>query len=58
MIHRDVAARNVLVDENYTAYITDFGLSRLVAEQGKAGKTKTNIGPVKVRDGVSLGHNI
>ena len=46
------------MDENYTAYITDFGLSRLVAEQGKAGKTKTNIGPVKVRDGVSLGHNI
>ena len=28
LVHRDIAARNVLLDENWRAVITDFGLSR------------------------------
>jgi serine/threonine protein kinase len=32
-IHRDIAARNILVDEDYRAYISDFGKTRFSREQ-------------------------
>lgn len=42
IIHRDIAARNVLLDENKKAYICDFGLS-LDLPQGKTSGKSPNL---------------
>jgi serine/threonine protein kinase len=50
MVHRDIAARNILLGETYQAYISDLGLSRLFehAEASAMGmQTKSNVGPVR-----------
>jgi len=44
LIHRDIAARNVLCTKMYTITIIDFGLSRFA---DKGGRTNTAIGPVR-----------
>jgi serine/threonine protein kinase len=45
VIHRDIAARNCLVGENYNVFISDFGLARV--KEDDVGQTQSNIGPVK-----------
>jgi serine/threonine protein kinase len=45
VIHRDVAARNILVGINYTAYVSDLGLARLAA--GSKGYTMSTTGPLR-----------
>jgi len=53
VIHRDVAARNVLVDENLRVRVADFGFARIkessrtAAQGGKVGYTASDVGPVK-----------
>mmetsp|Transcript_33593 Transcript_33593/g.84354 ORF Transcript_33593/g.84354 Transcript_33593/m.84354 type:complete len:607 (+) Transcript_33593:3-1823(+) len=47
VIHRDIAARNVLVGDSLTAFVSDFGLSRQIVEESLVGHTESNIGPVK-----------
>jgi ankyrin repeat protein/serine/threonine protein kinase len=34
VVHRDIAARNILVDENYRAKVADFGMARTAGEDG------------------------
>eukprot|EP00020_Sapocribrum_chincoteaguense_P002256 CAMPEP_0170752440 /NCGR_PEP_ID=MMETSP0437-20130122/11969_1 /TAXON_ID=0 /ORGANISM="Sexangularia sp." /LENGTH=1509 /DNA_ID=CAMNT_0011091509 /DNA_START=9 /DNA_END=4538 /DNA_ORIENTATION=- len=48
VIHRDVATRNVLIDEDGAAKLTDFGMSRDQEEGAEyVQQTKTNTGPLK-----------
>eukprot|EP01083_Nonionella_stella_P010663 30330_1 len=44
VIHRDISARNLLVDENWTVVVADLGMSRFKGNEVSKGK---NIGPVK-----------
>lgn len=36
IIHRDLNARNVLVDENWTIKVADYGLSEMIEKQGNS----------------------
>ncbi|KAL6069929.1 Tyrosine-protein kinase receptor [Balamuthia mandrillaris] len=46
VIHRDIAMRNVLVGENYSVYISDFGMAR-VKENQDLNTTQSTTGPVR-----------
>jgi hypothetical protein len=45
VIHRDIAARNFLLGQNYNVFVADFGLSRVKSES--YGHTLSTMGPVK-----------
>lgn len=45
-VHRDIAARNVLLVTQHYAKISDFGLSKVVAEDQNYYKVTTDCGPV------------
>ena len=49
VIHRDVAARNVLVDAHLHVRVADFGFARLkeAGRSQKGGYTTSNVGPIK-----------
>lgn len=47
VIHRDIACRNLLLDESWNVHVADFGLSRIKKHNAEYGKTSSNIGPVK-----------
>jgi len=46
VIHRDLACRNLLLDDQMTVYVSDFGFARLRASHKKE-FSNTNLGPVK-----------
>eukprot|EP00026_Physarum_polycephalum_P002017 Phypoly_transcript_02021.p1 GENE.Phypoly_transcript_02021~~Phypoly_transcript_02021.p1 ORF type:complete len:983 (+),score=101.44 Phypoly_transcript_02021:356-2950(+) len=45
VIHRDIATRNLLVDDQWTVRISDFGLARIKVKA--TSQTKSSVGPVK-----------
>jgi serine/threonine protein kinase len=52
VIHRDLACRNLLVEQDWTVSVADFGLSRMTKggdneDEEANGKTQTMIGPIK-----------
>jgi len=47
VIHRDIAARNLLVDENYRVRVADFGFARIKEINRSKGFTNTSVGPIK-----------
>ncbi len=46
IVHRDIAARNVLLHQGEPK-LTDFGMSRLINEQQQRGTTKSELGPIR-----------
>lgn len=46
VVHRDLACRNLLLDELLRVKITDFGLAR-VLDDTSAGQTQSTVGPIK-----------
>ncbi len=46
IVHRDMAARNILLSEIGEPKISDFGMSRLVTDDG-GNTTKATVGPLK-----------
>jgi len=47
VIHRDIAARNLLVDENLRVRVADFGFARIKDFNRSKGYTSQHIGPIK-----------
>jgi serine/threonine protein kinase len=49
VIHRDIAARNVLLNELFVAQVTDFGMSRLLDddEETSYNVTQSSFGPIR-----------
>mmetsp|Transcript_9267 Transcript_9267/g.15058 ORF Transcript_9267/g.15058 Transcript_9267/m.15058 type:complete len:1056 (+) Transcript_9267:508-3675(+) len=47
VIHRDIAARNLLVDENFTVRVADFGFARIKEMNRSKGYTNQHVGPIK-----------
>ena len=46
-VHRDIAARNVLLDATDGAKLADLGLSRVLDSGADEQSTKSNVGPVR-----------
>lgn len=55
IVHRDIAARNILVSSPLRAKVADFGMSRIVNQFDDKGVTASNIGPIRWMSPESIG---
>jgi serine/threonine protein kinase len=55
IVHRDLAARNILLSATGAPKISDFGMSRVIAED-TGNTTKSTVGPVKWMAPESIKH--
>ena len=56
IIHRDLACRNLLVDDKMDIFVADFGFARLKRLAESKGFTLTGLGPVRWEAPESLEH--
>ncbi|ELR14267.1 protein kinase domain containing protein [Acanthamoeba castellanii str. Neff] len=47
VIHRDIAARNIMIGPDFSVFVGDFGFARLKEKGAAYAKTKSSLGPVK-----------
>jgi len=47
IIHRDIAARNILLTSSLSPKVSDFGMSRVMGDQADAHKTQSAVGPIR-----------
>jgi len=47
VIHRDIAARNMLIGEGGKILVSDFGMARFKNPEADVAETKTNVGPIR-----------
>ena len=47
IVHKDLAARNVLIGEHYEAKVADFGMSRILQESDNEHYSAREVGPLK-----------
>lgn len=47
IIHRDLACRNLLVDDKFDIHVADFGFARLKKLASSIGFTETKLGPIR-----------
>eukprot|EP00752_Nemacystus_decipiens_P001312 g1302.t1 len=47
VVHRDLASRNLLLDDGFHVRISDFGFSRVKRECASRGYTRSDMGPIK-----------
>jgi serine/threonine protein kinase len=57
VVHRDIAARNILIAAGLKAKIADFGMSRMVDKFELKGTTAASVGPIKYMAPESLTRN-
>lgn len=47
LVHRDVAARNILIADGWVAKMSDFGMARMYDIASNQGFTNSNVGPLR-----------
>jgi len=47
VVHRDLASRNLLLDNDFHVKIADFGMSRVLSDVNHGDVTKSDVGPLK-----------
>lgn len=47
LVHRDIAARNILLSKDFEPKITDFGMSRVLESLESLNSTTSNLGPLR-----------
>ncbi len=47
ILNRDLATRNILLDKEGTAVVSDFGFARELHSGIDSGKTQSDLGPVR-----------